>query len=265
MTDSGATLPPSRRELRARRDIRARRDNRASERSSAPLFDFDVFVSSPANGGASAAERPAGAESPSDDEAPVTILMVCTGNICRSPMAEVLLRARLPGVGARVHSAGTRALIDHEMDRTMQEVALRHGGASEEAAAHRARQLRESLADDADLVLAMSREHRTAAVELSPRHLRRTFTVREFARLSSSIDDDAISRTADAVGSAPRARLAAVIALVSGRRGHTTPGVAADDDVVDPYRRAHEVYEESAAQLVPAVDEVARVLRSALR
>lgn len=192
------------------------------------------------------------------------ILTVCTGNICRSPMAEVLLRARLGAADVQVHSAGTRALIDHAMDRTSQKIAVQHGASPDDVAAHRARWLLEPLIDDADLVLAMSREHRTAAVELSPRHLRRAFTVREFARLSGALGDDELRQAADAAGTAPRARLAAVVALVSAQRGLAAPVSAAEDDVVDPYHRELDVYEESAEQLVPAVDAVAKVLTVAL-
>lgn len=202
-------------------------------------------------------------EARADAGAPV-ILTVCTGNICRSPQAEVLLRARLHDLDVRVHSAGTRALVDREMDRTAQELALHHGASPDHVAAHRARWLQEPLADDADLVLAMSREHRTAAVELSPRHLRHTFTVREFARLASSLSDEEIRRAADAAGSTPRERLAAAVVLVSGQRGLTAPAAPQDDDVVDPYRREREVYVESAEQLAPAVDATARVVRVAL-
>ena len=202
-------------------------------------------------------------EARADAGAPV-ILTVCTGNICRSPQAEVLLRARLRDLDVRVHSAGTRALVDREMDPTARELALQHGASPDDVAAHRARWLQEPLADDADLVLAMSREHRTAAVELSPRHLRHTFTVREFARLASSLSDEEIRRAADAAGSTPRERLAAAVVLVSGQRGLTAPAAPQDDDVVDPYRREREVYVESAEQLAPAVDATARVMRVAL-
>jgi len=255
----GSTSPPM-----SRRERRALLASRGSEALPARLMDFDVTAPAPRERSSGiATEHIAGSVSTPDD-GPATILMVCTGNICRSPMAEVLLRSRLLGVSTRVHSAGTRALVEHEMDRPMQRIASRHGASADDITAHRARQLREPLADDADLVLAMSREHRTAAVELSPRLLRRAFTVREFARLSSSLGDDEIRRAADAAGTEPRARLAAVVTLVSGQRGHAAPATATDDDVIDPYRRAPEVYEESAAQLVPAIDEVARVLRAAL-
>lgn len=192
----------------------------------------------------------------------VRILTVCTGNICRSPMAEALLRARLGSDRFVVHSAGTRALVDKPMTAEAQDLAIRFGASDADVEHHRARWLREPIAEDADLVLAMSREHRTAAVEIAPRLLRRSFTVREFARLSSGLTDAQVKGSADAAGSGPRARLAAVTALVTQQRGATPPVRSEDDDVIDPYRRSRETYERSAAQLVPAVEEVARVLRT---
>lgn len=195
---------------------------------------------------------------------PLRVLMVCTGNICRSPMAETLLRPQLGDAPIRVQSAGTRALIDKPMTSDAQELAIEFGAAEEAVAAHRARWLLEPIAEDADVIFAMSREHRTAAVELAPRMLRQTFTIREFARLASGLTDEQITAAADAAGGRPRARLAAVTALVTQQRGSTPPAPAQDDDIIDPYRRSRDTYEESAGQLVPAVDEVARVLRATL-
>lgn len=190
--------------------------------------------------------------------------MVCTGNICRSPMAEALLRAQLGGIAVRISSAGTRALIDKPMTADAQELAIELGADAEDIESHRARWLLDPIADDADIIFAMSREHRTAAVELAPHRLRQTFTIREFARLSGGLTSEQIKSTADAAGTRPRARLAAVTALVTQQRGIASPAVSQDDDVIDPYRRSRDTYERSASQLVPAVNEVARVLRATL-
>src|SRR5690606_18645389 len=143
-------------------------------------------------------------------------------------------------------------------------VTVPHGGSQPNANALRRRWLVEPIAEDADLILAMAREHRTVAVELAPRMLRRTFTVREFARLAASLSDGELRTAADSVGADLRARLSAVTALVAAQRSVVAPAEPQDDDVVDPYRRSTETYDRSAAQLVPAIDEVARVLRIVL-
>ena len=195
-----------------------------------------------------------------DTQGTPTILTVCTGNICRSPLAELLLRKLLADLDVRVHSAGTHA-VERPMPEPSQQLALRQGADPDHIAAHRGTLLREPAIEGADLVLAMAREHRQHAVQLVPRRTRQTFTVREFARLSASLSDDELSAAITDAGPAPRARLAAALHAVAGQRGTVAPG---DDDVIDPYRRSEEVYDESARQLVPAVEEVARVVRLAL-
>lgn len=194
---------------------------------------------------------------------PATILTVCTGNICRSPMAEVLVRSRVGSLGVRVHSAGTHALVDHEMTGPAQEIAVELGAEPAAAAAHRARYLIDPMLLEADLVLAMSREHRSYAVQLAPSVLRRTFTLREFARLASTLSDDEVRAVADAAGSDPAARLRAAALAVTGQRGLSAPAPD-EDDIIDPYRRSRETYELSASQLAPAVDDVERIVRAAL-
>lgn len=191
----------------------------------------------------------------------LTILTVCTGNICRSPMAEVLLRARLEPLGVRVHSAGTHALVDYEMTAPAQALAVESGARPVDAAAHAARYLVEPYLLDADLVLAMAREHRSYAVKMVPSRMRRTFTVREFARLASTLSTEAARAAADAAGTDSKARLAAVLQAVSAQRG-LMPAAPEADDVIDPYRRSQETYAKSAAQLIPALDEVERVVRA---
>ena len=113
------------------------------------------------------------------------LLTVCTGNICRSPLAEALLRERLAPLDVRVSSAGTRALVGYGMTPEAAQLAADYG--VPEVAAHRARFLTEGLLETPDLILAMSREHRRAIVDLAPRRLRSTFTLREFARLARFI------------------------------------------------------------------------------
>lgn len=81
----------------------------------------------------------------------------------------------------------------------------------------------------ADLILGATREHRAAAVVLHPRAAARTFTLREFARLSAAVDPTTLP-TGDGV---ERAR--ALVKAVAAQRGLVPPQRPTDDDVTDPY------------------------------
>ncbi len=191
------------------------------------------------------------------------ILTVCTGNICRSPLAELLLRQQLDGI-ATVSSAGVRAMVGEGMPDEAAELAAKRGVPASDIAQHRARWLNESHLKSPDLVLAMAREHRRAVVELSPSRIRSAFTAREFERLAERATDASLIAAADAAGSDPHERFAAVLQHLAGRRGLVAPPAdPTDDDVVDPYRRSIDTYELSAAQLDPALAQVIRLTRIA--
>ena len=189
------------------------------------------------------------------------ILTVCSGNICRSPMAEQLLRAGLASVdGITVGSAGTIALVGEGMPHEAQTLSTRFGAA--DAAAHVSRQLDEQLIRDADLVLGMSREHRRAVVELVPAATRRTFTRREFGHLAASVTDADLEDSASPLDDGTlRSRLSDAVVAAASLRGVVVPFASPDDaDVIDPYRRSSDVYELSASQLVPAVQSTVALL-----
>ncbi|MCX7515045.1 low molecular weight protein-tyrosine-phosphatase [Frateuria sp. STR12] len=94
-----------------------------------------------------------------------SILVVCLGNICRSPVAEFLFRRELGERGIRVGSAGLGALVGHPMDENAAAL-LEDGGI--DASGHRARQLEASMLREADLILAMERRHLNSVVRLAP-------------------------------------------------------------------------------------------------
>lgn len=79
-----------------------------------------------------------------------SILMVCTGNICRSPMAEVLGAAAFPAV--RVESAGLGALVGHAADPLAVELVKERGL---DLSGHRARQLSSQMIREFELILVM--------------------------------------------------------------------------------------------------------------
>lgn len=117
----------------------------------------------------------------------VKLLFVCTGNICRSPTAERLAAAyaaRAGIEGLSVSSAGTRAVIGYPIHPEAARVIKDLGGHTPGFAA---RQLTPRLATDPDLVIAMTRAHRDAVLELAPQKLHRTFTLAEAAMLISGL------------------------------------------------------------------------------
>jgi protein-tyrosine phosphatase len=161
------------------------------------------------------------------------ILLVCLGNVCRSPLAEHVLRMRIgelrrPDVGSAVHvaSAGVRALTGQPMDGNAAAELRRLGG---DATTFRARQLTGEIAGRADLVLTATRALRSRVLEEAPRALKRTFTIREFAAIlgSPAFAEQQFDGTD------------ALVATAAAWRG----SVAVDDyDIADPIGRSAEVH-----------------------
>ncbi|MCQ4079683.1 low molecular weight phosphatase family protein [Streptomyces sp. RB6PN25] len=177
--------------------------------------------------------------------------MVCTGNLHRSPLAERLLTARLGSSRGmfRVTSAGTAARPGDPMDPVAAALLAELGGDPHGAVASR---LTAELVENADLVLGATTEHRDAAVRLSPVWaLRRTFTLREFARLLRADDAAGVAGPAD--------RTALLVRGASARRG--AEGRAEDDDVADPYGAPDQVARSCAGRIAESVERIVEAVR----
>ena len=187
------------------------------------------------------------------------ILVVCTGNICRSPFIERLLQHQLderwPGSDREfiVRSAGTAALVGSTMDPQAAAQLESYGG---DPSGFRARDLSPALIAESDLVLTATRAHRGKVAMMSPKVLRRVFTYRDFADLVAGIAGPVESHTE----TDPRAWVQRVTEKAAASRGLRPPLPLEAADVVDPYRREDEVFATMAKQILGSLPSVVRIL-----
>ncbi|MEV8358179.1 low molecular weight phosphatase family protein [Microbacterium sp. NPDC076895] len=186
----------------------------------------------------------------------VEVLVVCTANMIRSPLAELYLREKFADRPITVRSAGTHPAPDDGMTRRARDAAKALGLSMTDAEAHRPQLLTREMVEQADIILGASRIHRSACVRMDLSALGRAFTIREFARLSAQVDDEALQRAVDRAGDDPNARVRAATDLVREVRGTTDPpGDPTVDDVFDPElsrRRSH--YARMVSEMIPALD-----------
>ena len=150
---------------------------------------------------------------------PLKVLFVCTANICRSPYLELTARALSgPGSGVEFSSAGTHGFDSHAMDEVMVATLT-----EDTSSGFASRRLTGAILAEADLVLTADATHRSFILEEFPQHLRKVFTVGQFAAAVEEHPDLSGRELVAAVGARRTA----------ARREH---------DIADPYRRG-----ESAA------------------
>lgn len=190
-------------------------------------------------------------------ESSAKILIVCTGNICRSPFIERLLQhqidQRQTGPAVDVRSAGTGALVGSAMNAQAAAQLSRYGG---DATGFVAQDLTAALIDESDLVLTATRSHRGKVALMSPKVLRRVFTFCDFADLVSGMDGPGDPGARN--GSRDWVRQLTEAAASS--RGLRPPLPPASADIIDPYRRSDAVFEAMATQIADAMPAVVHAL-----
>jgi len=183
-----------------------------------------------------------------------SILVVCTGNVCRSPVAEGLLRSALEGrFGDRAPSVGSAGTMGWEGQPAQRGSVDAAAALGIDIASHRGRFLRRDDVEEASLVLAMAREHREGVVALVPDAAERTFTLKELVRLLEALPP------AVADGD-PAARLGSRVAQASELRRSAFAGNRYDEDVADPLGMPTVVYEAVAGELAEWVGRLAEGL-----
>lgn len=174
------------------------------------------------------------------------VLFVCTGNICRSPIAHGLLEHRLKGLegtAIEVRSAGTWGRRGNSATR---EAVAAAGGLGIDIAAHRASKFTGELGAWGDLIITMTTEQSEEVLELVPDAGPKTFTLKELV---------AILRELPPVTKSTRETLLQRINDADRLRSedYTAP---LDMDVADPLGLSNAVYRAVANELEGLVDDL---------
>ncbi|WFE42092.1 phosphotyrosine protein phosphatase [Micromonospora sp. WMMD998] len=198
---------------------------------------------------------------------PFTVLHVCMGNICRSPMAERLLlfavRERLARLDVdpadsdalvHSHSAGTGGWhAGEEMNPPAARQVIARGG---DVAGFAARRLRSDLIDGADLVLTATADQQEYVVALRPDAAGRTFVLGEFGRLLGAVDRSALPSAAPTPDAVHARGVALVAAADAAREGAALP----TDDLDDPWGRGDQCFSRVADEIEETVQPLAAAL-----
>lgn len=194
---------------------------------------------------------------------PLSILHVCIGNICRSPMAQCLLRARVAELVAddRVdglifsHSAGTGGWHVGQPMNPPAARQLRARGVDPSGFA--ARRLTGPHLDASDLILAATGEVAEYVRSLRPDAAARTFVVGELARLLADLDVGELP-PASATPEVVHHRGVALVSLLDLQRKGRPP--RREDDLDDPYGMGDRHFARVADQIDDTVRSLAAVL-----
>jgi protein-tyrosine phosphatase len=170
---------------------------------------------------------------------PTRILMVCTANVCRSPMAAAILQHHLDAVGidAVVTSAGTRGPNGLPVDPEAVAAVSRWGI---DLHAHQPRLFTKDVGveEGADLIITMERQHLRHVVALDRRTWVRTYTLKELIR-----------RIANAGPMTPGNLAVWTSAMGTGRRAADMMDDSPLDDIADPYGQGRAAVNRTADEL----------------
>jgi protein-tyrosine phosphatase len=193
-------------------------------------------------------------------ESAFRLLYVCTGNICRSPFAEILTRHLLIGrLGGRaaevfeVSSAGIQGVAGSGIHPSTRQELAPWGLHRVAADRFVARQLRSELIVRAHLVLGANVRHRSAVIEYEPGALITSFSLREFARLATEVDPTTLPAE-------PLARAHELVEQVRMRRGVSPPSLPDADRIPDPMGRPQYAHHEAAELIRDAVSTIVDII-----
>ncbi|KRE43810.1 arsenate reductase/protein-tyrosine-phosphatase family protein [Knoellia sp. Soil729] len=180
------------------------------------------------------------------------VLVVCTGNVCRSPYIERVLAHELAGTGITLSSAGTGALVGSPIDA---QSASRLAAVGADADGFAARQASREIVAEANLVIGATREHLGPVVQLYPRALRYAFALHDLADLLAGVS------STDIAAAPGDNRVAKVAATAIAQRGIVNPRLPEQSGIVDPYRQSAQVFDQMVDEIATSLPTIATALR----
>ena len=168
--------------------------------------------------------------------APLRVLLVCTGNVCRSPLAEQLMRSEATRLGLSeafvFESAGVAAEVGRDVHSQTQASMARFGHFAQP---HQARQLTKDMLAHADLVLTATAEHRAFVAHQNVKANRYTFTCKEFLRVANFIKSDHSNLSeSDQLALSALGSASDFVSVAAKFRGYA-PRPESNEDIVDPW------------------------------
>lgn len=181
----------------------------------------------------------------------MNVLFVCTGNVCRSPMAEAFLRheAARRGLDIATRSTGTHAWFGRAATIDGRQVMEEMGVPIDD---HRTLELDQELVDWADLIIGMSREHTRDTVRAFPSAAEKTWTLKALLELLPRLGDPRDTE----------AWLQDAHALREHEPGATDQG-GPELDVEDPIGERRSAYRRVATEIADLIERFAAGLERA--